>query len=198
MDPRKPYLWTKPDDCPDPIGKGMMTADIVAGLKRIEPRITLWEEYPSGMYWPGKKMGGSFGVKTSLWIGDPGGESVKISSITAVMVPEYTLIGEKGLTITKGWRQIFDDCIASGVVTRLQLETEFKVSLTVPGEIILCRECVKLGKRNLHNGGVLKLCRNHENIARAAAELVLWREANKPDLEEIPNEVKNVHVSVQG
>lgn len=194
---RKPYLWTAPDDCPDPIGKGMLTVDLVAGLKRINPRITMWEEYASGVWWPGKRMGGSFGVKTSLWIGDPGGTSQKISSITAVMVPEFTLIGSQGLTITKGWRQIFDDCLSAGAAMRQQIETEFKVSLAVFGEEILCRECVKIGKRRLHNSGALKLCRNHENIARAAAELVLWREANKPDLNEIPNEVKNVHVSVQ-
>jgi hypothetical protein len=196
MESRKPYLWTAPDDCPDPIGKSIMTVDLVAGLKKINPRITMWEEYPSGLFWPGKKMGGNFGVKTSLWVGDPGGESAKISAITAVVVPEFTQISKGGLEIIKGWRSIFEKCIFAGAATREQIEAEFKVSLTIIGQDFLCHACVKIGKRVPNNGGVLKLCRNHENIARAAAQYVSWREANKPDLDEIPSEVKNVHVSL--
>lgn len=194
MEARKPYLWTAPDDCPDPVGKAILTVDLVSGLKRINPRITIWEEYPSGLYWPGKNMGGRFGVKTTLWVGDPGGESVKISSVTAVCVPEFTQVSKKGLEIIKGWRSIFEKCLITGAATRAQIEKEFKVNLAIIGEEFLCSPCVKIAKRTPHNGGVLKLCRSHENIARAAAEYLQFHEANKPDLNEIPNEVKNVYV----
>jgi len=193
-EPLKSYLYTAPPDCPDPVGKGILTADLVAGLKRINPRITMWEEYPSGLYWPGKKMGGKFGVKTCLWVGDPGGESIKISSITAGCVPEFTQISNKGLEIIKGWRAIFEKVICVQAATRAQIEAEFKVSLVVIGQDILCHACVKIGKRRLHNGGVLRLCKNHENIARAAADYLMQKAANNTDLSKIPTEVKNVYV----
>lgn len=191
---RNTYLFTAPPNCPDPVGKGILTADLVAGLKRINPRITIWEQYPDGLYWPGKRMGGKFGVKTCLWYGEPGGDSVKISSVTAGCVPEFTQLSKTGHEIIKGWRAIFEKVIYACAATRVQIETEFKVSLVVIGQDILCHACVKIGKRRPHNGGALKLCKAHENIARAAADYLMQKAANNTDLSKIPDEVKSVYV----
>ena len=117
----KTYLFTPPADCPDPCGKAMITADFVRKLKLINPRITMWEQFPDGLYWPGKKMGGKFGIKTSLWIGEPGGDSVKIAAIPAGVIPEFTQLSKDGNIITKGWRAIFDGVITSGAATKLQI-----------------------------------------------------------------------------
>jgi hypothetical protein len=194
MNERKSYIFTAPPDCPDPVGKAILTSDLLAGLKRINPAISIWEQYPDGLYWPGKKMNGKFGVKTCIWYGEPGGESNKISSISAACVPEFTQMSKNGYEIVKGWRAIFEKVIQSGAATRAQIETEFKVSLGFIGQGILCHACVKMGKRRVHNGGVLQLCKNHENIARAAADYLQQKAANNTDLSEIPEEVKRVYV----
>lgn len=169
----KSYLLTAPAEASDLLGQTMTSGDIITKLKAINPEITVWEQYAEGLWWPGKDWADTdWGVKTSLWIGPPGEEtSQKITAINLGAVPEFTQIGPDGRTIVKGWRQIFEKVIKSGACSRISLERAFGVTLAyVEGTTLLCHACLRQGKRRRHNGGMLRLCKLHEQVVKACRE----------------------------
>lgn len=167
----KTYLFVAPEGAPDPVGRGIPFGTIVKGLKKLNSRISVWEQFPDGLWYPGKQSG-----KTCLWLGPAGCDenthSVKISAINTGIVPEFTQLGADGRIKMKGWRTIFEKVIKSGAATRAQIEAKFKVDLTIWGEDLLCKPCAKMGRRRAHNQGARKLCRWHEQIANVADQIV--------------------------
>lgn len=177
------YLFVAPQGCPDPVGRAIHSTTLIRGLMRLNKRVSVWEQYPDSLWYPGKQTG-----KTCLWLGPAGCDettpSIKISAIQPGPVPEFTQVGIDGKILMKGWRTILEKAIKAGVATRPQIEQLFKVDLTIWGEDLLCKPCAKMGRRRSHNGGKRKLCRWHENlveaaegIAEARRELNLMQEA---------------------
>lgn len=200
----KTFLLTPPAEEHNLLGRAMLCNDIVAKLKLMNSRLCLWEQFPPELWWPGKDWAGTdWGVKTTLWLGLPGEEnSQKISAINAGTVPEYTQEGPDGKTIVKGWRQIFEKVIKSGAVTREQIEQAFGVSLVYSDDSVLCHGCTKQGKRRKHNGGVLRLCKLHEQVVTAARDFLAVQrggeEAAEEHNEKVQRRLKDVHVQVRG
>lgn len=154
--PRTPLLIA-PADAPSNFGVGMHSSDLLRGLRKLNPRVTM--PHPTGsIYWyPGQDAGMS-----CVWLGDPGNpSSIKISGIHLGMLPEFTLVGEKGRIIRKGWRAILDRAIKSRAITKQQAERMFRVSLDYEGFDPICRDCYVQGKRTLANG---EYCDLHTSI----------------------------------
>jgi len=188
------------------LGRALTCGDIVARLKVINPRISLWEQYPPELWWPGRDWAGTdWGVKTTLWLGPPGEPtSQKISAINASTVPEHTQIGPDGKTIVKGWRQIFEKVIKSGAATRTQIEAAFGVTLDYDerADTLLCSACLRAGRRRKHNGGLLRLCRLHEQVQQAALDF-LAAQSGDPEIvadlnERTERRLSDVDIQVRG
>lgn len=177
------YLMSAPADAPDPVGRAIMFDTIVKGLQRINSKVSVWQQYPDGLWYPGKATG-----KTCLWIGEPGGKSQKISSITPGPVPEFTQISNRGQTLLKGWRHIFEACIRVKAATRTQIEQQFKVNLQIAGHDLFCNRCVMIGIRKPHNGGAMRYCNRHEAIQKTVDQMLMDR------YEQNEMERMNVHV----
>ena len=201
----KTYLLCAPAGASDLLGRSLLCTDIVARLKILNPQIALWEQYPPELWWPGRDWAGTvWGVKTTLWLGPPGEPtSQKISAINASTVPEHTQIGPDGKSIVKGWRQIFEKVIKSGAVTRTALEAAFGVTLAyTDNDGLLCGACLKQGRRRKHNGGLLRLCRLHEQVMKAAQEF-LATQAGGPEAvaehnQKVQRRLDDVHIQVHG
>jgi hypothetical protein len=158
------HLLVAPSDATDLVGQGIPSSKLIRKLIKLN----------STLFCPDikdeKHIEGWEGV-TSLWIGVPGGGGRPICGIKLGMIPEWTQIDEKGILITKGWRAIFEKIIRAGAVTRLQVETEFVVTLG-DGERDrnLCSVCVKEGNREMSNGGARGYCDMHDVVYTAVAE----------------------------
>ncbi len=150
----------------DPFGNAMSHSDMIIGLRQINPRIT--ERTAEAKVWyPGQDF------MSCLWLGDPGGESTKISAFHYGPIPEFSQMNPDGSLMIKGWRQIFKKVIAAKAATKQQLEQKFHVSLeTELGSGESCRECLKRGRPRRHDGGSLKLCKAHTSVVQAARGLL--------------------------
>jgi len=148
-------------------GRGISFHELVMGLRRINPLITAWNWHGDTPERPDAQRN-----ITCLWLG-PANEarSVKITGVSAGVVPEFTQIfpaghAREGEIEMKGWRAIFDRVIKAKAATRFQLEREFRVSLDATPELDQnCPMCNKLGirKRAISPGG---LCINHDHLAK--------------------------------
>jgi len=201
----KTYLLCAPAGEHDTLGRALLCADIVTKLRRLNANITIWEQYPPELWWPGRDWASTdWGVKTTLWLGQPGEEtSQKISAINANVVPEHTQIGPDGQTIVKGWRQIFEKVSKSGAVTRTAIEVAFGVTLAYDEvDTLLCGACLKQGRRRKHNGGLLRLCRLHEQVMNAAREFLATQSGGAEAVAEhnarINRRLNDVHIQVHG
>lgn len=150
------------------------SADLIRGLRELNPLIRAWLQFPEFKWWPGKGL--PEGTVSSLWIGEPGGESPKITAFTMGEIPEFTEVGE-GRIKRKGWRAIFDKVIRSKAASKEAVELKFGVHLDYEKapDPHLCRVCLRAGEYKNHNGGAAKLCRLHDSI----------REALMPQVEEM-------------
>ena len=158
------HLLVAPSDATDLVGQGISSSDLIRKLIKLNPILFCPDIKDE------KHIEGWEGV-TSLWLGDPGGGGRPICGIKLGMIPEWTLIDDKGILVTKGWRAIFEKIIHAGAVTRLQVETEFAVTLG-DGERDrnLCPKCVREGKREATNGGARGFCDTHDVVYTAVAE----------------------------
>ncbi len=181
------YLYSAPSgiSIEAALGRAIPSHDLVKGLQRINPRIKAWQQYPAGVFYPGKNHEDQKGNViaqgvTTLWIGDePGGPRArKITAYTPGPIPEWTQIGPFGDLIAKGWRAIFAKVVRTGAATHRQIEREFKLSLTVDGkEKKLCPRCIReSGARRRNNGGARGLCTFHESVV-VDAEAICQRNA---------------------
>lgn len=155
-------------------GRAIAAADLIRGLRELNPRINAWMRFPEYHWWPGR---GEV-VVTTLWLGDPGGTSRKLTAFTLGEVPEFTELEAGGKAIRrKGWRAIFDKVIRAGAASKEAVELKFGVRLDydLAPETTMCRVCHRVGKEKPHNGGAARLCGFHDTI----------REALAPELDEM-------------
>ena len=89
----------------NPFGAAMSSDDMIRGLRQINGMISVWDEHPANIWFPGKT------TMSCLWLGDPGGKSKKISAFHYGAVPEFTQMNPDGSIMIKGWRAIFDAVI---------------------------------------------------------------------------------------
>lgn len=146
---------TAPDKAENQLGRTILSADIISKLHKINPSICVPQPDSFGWY-PGKSAG-----MTCLWNGQPN-FGRKISAIHLGAVPEFTQISPEGGIIVMGWRRIFARVVKSGAATKRQIEHAFRVQLDTDGSDGLCRNCVREGFKNKHNGGALLMCDVHE------------------------------------
>lgn len=165
--PHTYLLVPPPGEAEDFFGRGIHSSDVVARLKKINPRIVTNEPVDAGrtLIPTARALPGI----TCLWLGEAGGTAQKITSMRIGVLPEYTQLGPDGLEVCKGWRAIFEKVIKSGAARREQIERAFGVTLALMPETLLCRECLRRGKRRKNNGGVHQNCKFHEN-ARLMSE----------------------------
>lgn len=158
------HLLVAPSDATDLFGQGIASSDLIRRLIKINPALFCPDIKDD------KHIEGWQGV-TSLWLGHPEGGGRPLCGIKLGMIPEWTQIDEKGILITKGWRAIFEKIIRARAVTRLQVETEFAVTLG-DGErdTKLCSRCVREGKREASNGGARGFCDTHDVVYAAVDE----------------------------
>lgn len=148
------YLMQAPAGAGDPFGQTIQSDELVRGLRCINPNIHEWAEHGSTVWYPGK------GLLNCLWLGDPGGKGQKITVYPLGPVPEFTqLTPDSDEIMLPGWREIFEDCIKWGNVSRAAIERQFKVDLTVDGQDSTCDQCRRFG--TVRQADVDGLCRAH-------------------------------------
>ena len=154
------YLLGAPSDARNPFGEGMLSSDIIRGLKQANGNVVvpLPEHYER--WYPGKKGG-----ITCVWVGPPGAPtSVKVCALRLGMVPEFTQLDAAGDIIDLGWRAVLEKAIRARVASRRRLERIFKVNLNHDGKDKDCAWCRKegvVGVTASHGSG---LCDIHEDV----------------------------------
>ena len=147
--PRTPLLVAPPGES-DLFGQTMLSTDLIRGLRRINPAIYVHQQGPE---------------HTGIWIGQPGVDGTKfVCAFHLGAVPEWTQIDPNGKLICKGWRAIFEKVVRHGAASQRALEREFRISLDDSGASNLCGKCVRVGHRERHNGGALRMCDTHESV----------------------------------
>jgi len=148
------YLMTVPMGENNPFGQTIQSDELVRGLRNINPAIHEWAEHSSSIWYPGK------GLTNCLWLGDPGGKGRKITVYPLGPVPEFTQIAPNSDEVLMlGWREIFEDCIKFGNVSRAAIERQFKVDLTIDQKDLACDQCRRFG--TVRKADIDGLCRAH-------------------------------------
>ena len=163
--PRTSAILCAPANETNPFGAGMLSSDLIRGLKILNPNLVIPEPDSYREWYPGKDQG-----MTCIWIGAPSAPgSKKVCAMHLGMIPEWAQIGPDKVMIARGWRDILDRCIRCGVMTKAAAERVFKVDLTIDGYDTLCRTCRLDGLRSPADGKS-GLCLAHrgaqENVAR--------------------------------
>jgi len=165
MAPPNTYLLGSPD-VKDPFGRAIMSSDLVKGLKELNPTIRAWEQHTPHLWWPGKAAGIS-----TLWLGQSGGKSRKITAFKYGPIPEFTQTEPSGAIITKGWRAIFEKVVRCKAVSRRALELKFRVDLGLekPDKkyCLTCRKNGSMFKAENASG----LCDLHEHLRKRIAHV---------------------------
>lgn len=163
----KTYLLTAPGGSGNKHGTGMLSSKMIAGLKKLNP--TIWVEadycgYPDGVWYPGRYTG-----LTCLWFGRPGNKdgSKKISGFVPGIIPEFTILNEKGMVETLGWRRILEKAIKFKAVRRAAVEKLFGVTLDIQDghPDLWCRDCMRKGKQ-VKATSANNLCDMHSRIVK--------------------------------
>ena len=150
------YLMTIPDIKGDPFGRAISSADLVRGLKKIDPRIVAYEQYSPGVWYPGKFCGAS-----CLWFYGPKGRA-KISAFIPGPIPEWTQLDGKAI-FNKGWREIFRCVIKYAKVRPLAIERQFHIDLGIDGTTRYCTRCLRHGEYiEVHSAS--RLCNLHMRV----------------------------------
>ena len=148
----------------NPFGQTIQSDELVRGLRCINPQIRAWEEHSNSVWYPGK------GRINCLWLGDPGGKGKKIAAYPLGPVPEFTQIAPNSdEVLLMGWRQIFEDVIASGACSQAAIERQFKVDLTIDGKDLACDQCRRFG--TVRKADVDGLCRAHWSAREIAQRM---------------------------
>lgn len=166
-------LMCAPSALGDVMGRAIMSADMVRGLKKMDSRIWADEVYTPGVWYPGKSTGA-----TCLWYGVPGSRirSKKITGFIPGAIPEFTQISPEGLIVTKGWRQIFKKLLQMvKTINQSHLENKFKVSLDIGPDDIMCPRCRKAGKM-VRSNNASGLCDVHENALKASRKALQFKD----------------------
>jgi hypothetical protein len=159
----KTYLMTVPVGESNPFGQSIQSDELVRGLRCINPAIHAWEEH-SGIWYPGK------GRINCLWLGDPGGKGRKIAAYPLGPIPEFTQIApDSDEIMLMGWRQIFEDVIASGAASKGAIERQFKVDLTIDQKDLACDQCRRFG--TVRQADIDGLCRAHWSAREIAKRM---------------------------
>ena len=159
--PKTP-LMVAPAGATDRVGKAIPSSVLLDKLAKLNPRLFCPDANDAG------HIEGWHGV-TSLWMGTPG-SGRPICGIKLGVIPEWTMVDERGVMVSKGWRAIFDKVIKAGGARREDLERAFGVSLGDAGvDARLCRACVREGRQMASNGGAANMCDLHDG-AYASAE----------------------------
>jgi len=162
--PPRTYLMTAPLGETNPFGQTIQSDDLVRGLHNINPAIRAWEENSGGLWYPGK------GRISCLWLGDPGGKGQKLAAFPLGPIPEFTQIApDSDEIMLMGWRQIFEDVIASGAVTQAAVERQFKVDLTIDQKDLACDQCRRFG--TVRKADIDGLCRAHWSAREIAKRM---------------------------
>ena len=159
--PNTPLL-VAPSDAANLVGKVIQSSELIRKLTKLNPRLFCPDIDDNNHIksWHGV---------TSLWIGEPGGNGRPICGIRLGAIPEWTEIDKDGILVTKGWRAIFEKVIRFGATRRVEIEREFGISLEIgPSDMMLCRACVREGRRSITNGGVRSMCDIHDGAYGAA------------------------------
>lgn len=137
------YLMTAPIDYATEFGVVMSSANLLAGLKRIDNRFAM-PPSTGVVYIAPQPVDGI----TGLWLGSPYTGGRYICALHEGMIPEYTML-EKGTgkVFKRGWRAIFEKIIAAKIVSRFAIEQEFNINLVYDGASGLCRDCQRRGYR---------------------------------------------------
>lgn len=161
--PRNPLLVPPADTDPDDLlGRSMSSADLIRGLRRINPALTVPAPCDDNRTPRFKGI-------TTLWIGPPFAPgSTKICALHLGAIPEWSQLDPQGVLITRGWRAIFEKVVRTGAATQEQIERVFRISATRGVSDTLCGWCVREGRRVPHNHGRLKMCDLHEGAYAAA------------------------------
>ena len=153
-----PLLVAPDDSGDDMIGKSMTSDDLIKGLRRINNNLVVPE--PEDQY-----RTAMFKGITALYLGRPMAKgTTKICAFHLGMIPEWTLLDDDGVMISRGWRAIFWKVEKSGACRRESIERQFKVSLDHVTDSTLCKDCVKQGVRELHNLGKRRMCNFHDDL----------------------------------
>jgi hypothetical protein len=153
----KSYLFTAPHDAgPDSFGNAIDANDLIAKLRKLEPRIHVWQQFPDYKWYPGKSRG-----TTCMWLGDPGGSSRKITAFNMGPIPEFTVLNSEGDIQVKGWRAIFHRVMTVTNITKAQLESTFDVSLAVGPHQPICEQCLRAHGKIVRTPNKERLCNFH-------------------------------------
>jgi hypothetical protein len=158
----KTYLLTPPKGSEDLFGSAMSSHNMLTRLKRINPRIWVEENYPEGVWFPGKASG-----LTCMWYGEAQNKehSKKITGFVPGMIPEYTQLNPNGHIMNLGWRRILEKVISSGACRRAHLENAFGITLDLHEETDgWCHDCLQAGKR-IPSTGAHNRCHFHTHLA---------------------------------
>ena len=152
-------LLVAPDDSGDSmLGQPMTSHNLITGLRRCNNNLVVpdaQDRYRTQMF---------KGI-TALWLGPPGQKSGrKICAFHLGQVPEWTLVDEGGMMITRGWRAVFWKVLKAGACRQADIEREFGVNLDYVTDTTLCKDCVREGDREPNNGGVMNRCNFHDNL----------------------------------
>lgn len=129
-------LMVPPSDALATLGSGLAHTDLIRGLRRCNPALTI----PDPSTWIGWYPGRATGM-TSIWWGQPP-LAPKICAFHLGTIPEFTQINPEGTLLRRGWRDIFLRVTRSGAVSKAALEREFKVDLTLDApEVKVCSKC---------------------------------------------------------
>ncbi len=155
------YLHVAPSESSaDSLGSAIDARVMIKKLQKLNGRISFMQQF-GDVWYPGKATGG-----TCMWLGEPGGRSVKITAFNMGQVPEFTLLAADGNIILKGWRAIFDRVIRVAKVKRADIERAFSITLEAGEEDRICQQCVRSHGKIIKVYGKDLLCNFHLGVRR--------------------------------
>lgn len=167
MSLRQTYLLTAPSNTDNPFGQTMTSTDLVKGLRRANPALSVPD--PSLFEWYPLKSTGH----TTLWLGEPF-KGKKITVFRLGAVPEWTQLDPNGLVIARGWRSVLSRAIRSGAVSKHRIEHIFKINMDVCEKDDACPQCRREGLGTILATCASGFCDTHDTafkqIQRAKRE----------------------------
>lgn len=135
----------------------MSSADLVKGLRRCNSNLTIPD--PSVFTWYPLQAQGH----TSLWLGEPF-KGRKITVFRLGTIPEHTQLDPNGLIIARGWRSVLSRCIRARVVSKLDVEREFRISMDIEGSDGTCIQCRREGLGTVPATSASGMCDTHDHV----------------------------------
>lgn len=152
------YLRTAPGDVEQTFGRGILSADLIAGLQRINPQVQIPMPEHFDQWYPAQKEG-----VTCLWLGTPG-TGKKICALRLGLIPEWTQLDSDGQWMIRGWRSVFERVIATRAASSRQIERQFSVVLETDGLDGSCVDCRRTGQIRAAETRGSRYCAAHQEV----------------------------------